>query len=181
MQTGRYIHLNPVKAGIVSHAEEYPWSSYRKMIGLPDQEVKEAAERIQSAIDESGYEFPKKKIIISLAPEYVKKWGSHFDLAMAIGLLMESDEISFKNEELVAILKTQCEEYGYSARVIHKLLRLARTSADLDGAGDIRLILKRFSDPERVYHASMEELLSVKDFGIFRAETVRSARSLSAA
>ena len=38
------------------------------IIGLGDQAVKEAAERIQSAIDESGYEFPKKKVIISLAP-----------------------------------------------------------------------------------------------------------------
>ena len=35
------------------------------IIGLGDQAVKEAAERIQSAIDESGYEFPKKKVIIS--------------------------------------------------------------------------------------------------------------------
>ena len=40
--------------------------------------------------------------------------------------------------ELVAILKEHCEKYGYSARVIHKLLRLARTSADLDGAKEIR-------------------------------------------
>ena len=47
------------------------------IIGLGDQAVKEAAERIQSAIDESGYEFPKKKVIISLAPSDKKKCGSH--------------------------------------------------------------------------------------------------------
>ena len=67
------------------------------VIGLPDQAVKEAAERIQSAIDESGYEFPKKKIIISLAPGDRKKRGSHFDLAMAIGLLRESAAITVKD------------------------------------------------------------------------------------
>lgn len=74
------------------------------VIGLPDQAVKEAAERIQSAIDESGYEFPKKKIIISLAPGDTKKRGSHFDLAMAIGLLMEMDEISIKLKESIAFI-----------------------------------------------------------------------------
>lgn len=42
------------------------------------------------------------------------------------------------DEELVAVLREHCEAYGYSARVIHKLLRLARTSADLDGAKEIR-------------------------------------------
>ena len=54
------------------------------IIGLGDQAVKEAAERIQAAIDESGYVFPKKRVIISLAPSDKKKSGSHFDLAMAV-------------------------------------------------------------------------------------------------
>lgn len=67
------------------------------VIGLPDQAVKEAAERIQSALDESGYEFPKKKVIISLAPGDKKKRGSHFDLAMAVGLLKETEAIGVKN------------------------------------------------------------------------------------
>ena len=42
------------------------------------------------------------------------------------------------DEESTKILKKASEKYGYSARVIHKLLRLARTSADLDGAENIR-------------------------------------------
>ena len=67
------------------------------IIGLGDQAVKEASERIQSAIDESGYEFPKKKVIISLAPSDKKKSGSHFDLAMAIGVLQQAEIISVSN------------------------------------------------------------------------------------
>ena len=67
------------------------------IIGLGDQAVKEAAERIQSAIDESGYEFPKKKVIISLAPSDKKKCGSHFDLAMAVGVLKQAELIDAKN------------------------------------------------------------------------------------
>ena len=48
------------------------------VIGMGDQAIKEAAERIASAIDESGYSMPKKKIIINLAPGDRKKrrnWG----------------------------------------------------------------------------------------------------------
>ena len=67
------------------------------IIGLGDQAVKEAAERIQAAIDESGYVFPKKRVIISLAPSDKKKSGSHFDLAMAIGVLCQNGDIGVKN------------------------------------------------------------------------------------
>ena len=59
--------------------------------------VKEAAERVQAAIDETGYVFPKKKVIISLAPSDKKKSGSHFDLAMAVGVLYQNEDISAKN------------------------------------------------------------------------------------
>lgn len=69
------------------------------IIGLGDMAVKEAAERIQSAIDECGYVFPKKKIIISLAPSDTKKSGSHFDLAMAIGVLQQNGDITIKDVE----------------------------------------------------------------------------------
>lgn len=62
------------------------------IIGMGDTAVKESADRIQSAIDESGYVFPKKRVIISLAPGDMKKKGSHYDLAMAIGLWDSSND-----------------------------------------------------------------------------------------
>ena len=67
------------------------------IIGLPDQAIKEAGERIQAAIESCGYDFPKDKSIISLAPGDKKKWGSHFDLGMIIALLFQTDQISPKN------------------------------------------------------------------------------------
>lgn len=73
------------------------------IIGLGDQAVKEAAERIQAAIDESGYVFPKNRVIISLAPSDKKKSGSHFDLAMAVGVLCQNGDIGVKN----------LKEYGF--------------------------------------------------------------------
>ena len=67
------------------------------IIGLPDQAIKEAAERIQAAIESCGYDFPKDKSIISLAPGDKKKRGTHFDLGMIIALLFQTDQISPKN------------------------------------------------------------------------------------
>ena len=69
------------------------------VIGMGDQAIKEAAERIASAIDESGYSMPKKKIIINLAPGDRKKRGAHFDLSMAICLLQQSEDIAAKDIE----------------------------------------------------------------------------------
>ena len=71
------------------------------IIGMGDVAVKEAGDRIQSAIDESGYVFPKKRVIISLAPGDKKKRGSHFDLAMAIGVLQEGGKYCSKRIESV--------------------------------------------------------------------------------
>ena len=63
------------------------------IIGLGDQAVKEAGERIQAAIESCGYEIPKDKVILSLAPGNRKKRGSHFDLGMTIALLFQTDQI----------------------------------------------------------------------------------------
>lgn len=72
------------------------------IIGLGDRAIREASERIHSAIISTGYEFPKMKIIINLSPVDIQKKGSHFDLGMAIGLLLQSCQIE-KNENLSSI------------------------------------------------------------------------------
>jgi magnesium chelatase family protein len=56
-------------------------------VGLPDSTVKESRERVQTAIRNSGYEFPYKKITINLAPAGIRKEGSAYDLPIAIGIL----------------------------------------------------------------------------------------------
>lgn len=67
------------------------------IIGLPDQAIKEAGERIQAAIESCGYDLPKEKVILSLAPGNRKKRGSHFDLGMIIALLFQTDQIVARN------------------------------------------------------------------------------------
>ncbi len=63
------------------------------IVGLPDVAVKESKERVRSAIINSGYKFPMKKITINLAPANIKKEGSLFDLPIAIGILMASEQL----------------------------------------------------------------------------------------
>lgn len=64
------------------------------IVGLGDTAIKEARERLEAAIVHSKYEFPKMKIVINLSPCDMKKRGSHFDLGMAVGLLIQSKQIS---------------------------------------------------------------------------------------
>lgn len=59
-----------------------------EIVGLPDVSVKEAKKRINAAIKNSNIEFPNKKILINLAPANIRKEGSSFDLAMAVGILI---------------------------------------------------------------------------------------------
>lgn len=63
------------------------------LVGLAQAALKEARERVKSAIKNSGYEFPNRKIIINLAPADLKKEGSHFDLAIALGILLASGQL----------------------------------------------------------------------------------------
>ncbi len=63
------------------------------IVGLGDTAVKEARERVESALTDSNFNFPQMKIVINLAPGNIKKSGSHFDLSIALGLLMESNQL----------------------------------------------------------------------------------------
>ncbi|MDE6628341.1 MAG: YifB family Mg chelatase-like AAA ATPase [Muribaculaceae bacterium] len=64
------------------------------MVGLPDTAVKESAERVVSAIQQSGFEFPRKKVVVNMAPADVRKEGSAYDLPIALGVLAADELIS---------------------------------------------------------------------------------------
>lgn len=63
------------------------------IVGLPDNAVKESRERVTTAIKNNGFEFPKRKITVNLAPADIKKEGSSFDLPIAVGLLSATSVI----------------------------------------------------------------------------------------
>lgn len=74
------------------------------IVGLGDTAVKEARERVEAAIHDSHYRFPQKKVVINLAPSDLKKSGSHFDLPIAIGLLIETRQMDLLRPETFAII-----------------------------------------------------------------------------
>ena len=63
------------------------------IVGLPETSVKEAKDRVRSAIINCGYEFPAKRITINLAPADLPKEGGRFDLPIAVGILAASDQL----------------------------------------------------------------------------------------
>ncbi len=63
------------------------------MVGLPDNAVKESLQRIESAMKTNGYTMPRTKLVINLAPADIRKSGSAFDLAIAVGILSGSFQI----------------------------------------------------------------------------------------
>ncbi len=63
------------------------------IVGMPDVAVQEARERVKAAIKAAGFTMPNEKIVINLAPGNLKKTGSGFDLPIAIGILVASEQI----------------------------------------------------------------------------------------
>mgnify|MGYP003315401762 CR=1 FL=1 len=67
------------------------------VVGLANQAIKESRERIKSAIINCDYEFPTSKITVNLTPANIKKDGSHFDLPIALALLISADIAKVKD------------------------------------------------------------------------------------
>ena len=70
------------------------WGVGFMVIGLPDTAVRESAERVRTAIQQAGYKFPGKKVMINMSPAAIKKEGSAYDLPLAAGILAADEKIS---------------------------------------------------------------------------------------
>lgn len=64
------------------------------LVGLPDNAVKESHQRITSALETNGFKFPKKRVVINMAPADIRKEGAAYDLPLAIGILAASEQVS---------------------------------------------------------------------------------------
>ena len=69
------------------------------LVGLPDAAVKEARERVRSALKNSGYEYPAQRITVNLAPADMKKEGPLYDLPMAVGMLAAMETLPKEKAE----------------------------------------------------------------------------------
>ena len=74
------------------------------IVGLPDAAVNEARERVRSAIKNSSFSFPQKKVVVNLAPADIKKEGTNFDLPIAVGILIEEGVIQEEKTQGVAFI-----------------------------------------------------------------------------
>ncbi len=70
------------------------WGSGFMIIGLPDTAVKESAERVRCAMQQAGFEFPGKSVVINMSPADIKKEGSAYDLPLAVGILAADEKIN---------------------------------------------------------------------------------------
>ena len=80
-------------------ADIAPGLPYFTVIGLGDTAVKEASERVKRAVINSGFQYPRGRVTVNLSPAYIHKKGSHYDLGIAIAILLASGELSEKMQD----------------------------------------------------------------------------------
>src|SRR5210317_830092 len=63
------------------------------IVGLADHAIRESQQRIESAITNSGFDWPRFRVVINMAPADIRKEGTHFDLPLAVGILAASQQV----------------------------------------------------------------------------------------
>ena len=130
------------------------------IVGLGDTAVRESRERIRSAILNSGYEFPQRRITANLAPAFLRKAGPGFDLAIAFGVLAASGQLALKALATVAVFGEL--SLGGALRDCAGALAVAEGARR---AGLARLIVPT----ERAREAALVEELAVLGVGDLRS------------
>jgi magnesium chelatase family protein len=74
------------------------------LVGLPDESIRESRDRVRAAVSSSDFEWPDTKITVNLAPSPRRKTGSGLDLAIAIGVLVASDQLPASAVENLAFI-----------------------------------------------------------------------------
>ncbi len=74
------------------------------IVGLPDSAVREARERVRVSIRNSGFDFPRERVLINLAPAGVRKEGASFDLSIAAAVLFNSGQLYFTGTDEIMFL-----------------------------------------------------------------------------
>ena len=116
------------------------------IVGLPDKAVQEARERVRSAIRNSYYKFPSRRITVNLAPADLKKEGPAYDLPIAIGILMSSGQLSAELSGSVFLGELSLDGKVRHTRGILPMVALARDRGlstvfvPCDGAKEASLI-----------------------------------------
>jgi magnesium chelatase family protein len=90
------LEITPVDVEVNIFKKGFPGFN---IIGLPNKAVEEAKERVKTALDNSGIEFPQAKIVVNLAPADIPKEGAGFDLPIAMGILASLEGVKLPKEK----------------------------------------------------------------------------------
>ncbi len=127
------------------------------IIGLPDASVREAKERVRAAIRNSGFSFPLSRVTVNLAPADIKKEGSAFDLAIAVGFLAATGQIPINGKLDNSVFAGELSLNG-NLRSVNGALAMALSLSELEHYRDKELILPEANSKE----ASLVENITVK-------------------
>lgn len=158
------------------------------VIGLGDTAVKESADRVHSAIKNSGFAYPKGRLTVNLSPAWVHKKGSHYDLAISVGLLASEgivwccdlDKKAFLGElaldgrimpvkgilPMIRGLAGKAEEvYLPRANCKEAALAVASTGIKIVGADTLSQLVPMLNgESEKTFYESDEETESASEF-----------------
>ena len=121
------------------------------LVGLPDAAVRESGERVRSAIKNSGLRFPQARLTINLAPADLRKEGPAYDLPIAVGVLMASEQLFPVDDKVMMIGELSLDG---SVRHVKGVLPMA---AKAEQAGITTLYVPQEDAPE----AALIEALTV--------------------
>jgi len=161
------------------------------LVGLPDSAVKESQQRIVAALNNSGFQMPRKGITINMAPADIRKEGSAYDLPLAVGIMAASDQIKpdllsefiimgelsldggLQPVKGVLPIAIQAKKEGYRGMIVPLAnAREAAIVADLEVYGmenlkEVNDFLEGISSPERTIVNTREEFMaSVNDYNV---------------
>ncbi|HLC88002.1 MAG TPA: YifB family Mg chelatase-like AAA ATPase [Patescibacteria group bacterium] len=99
---GVNIGITPQLVNVEVDVASYGLPSFT-IVGLPDKAIDEAKDRVRTAVRNSGFDFPPKKITVNLAPADLPKEGPHFDLPIALGILIASGQVDITLDDLMIL------------------------------------------------------------------------------
>ena len=151
------------------------------IVGMPETGVKESRERVRSALLNSGFEFPARRITVNLAPADLPKEGGRYDLAIAIGILIASKQLpphcaedfeflaelalsgGLRSVSGVLPVARSCREAGRSLWLAVEGLQEARlvNGLQLFGADSLLAVSNHLSGVQKIEPAAENELVPV--------------------
>lgn len=130
---------------------------YFEIVGLADTSIKESKERIRTAIKNLHIEFLSRRIVVNLAPANIRKEGSSLDLAIAVGILIASQNINYLSQSTVLKDTILIGELSLDGK-IEKVNGILQICIEAQKQGIKRIILPKENAKEAAYVKNIEVL-----------------------